>query len=394
MNMKSEFEKAAIKAGHDPVWDGDQYLYEEVQTAWEIWQAAQAHASGEAVDGASDNLRGVPRCQKCGNLEPFHATGCDTEFGKYATPPASGEAIEKLHRYKKAYGEIYTALGQFLDENADESRMTEADVDEAWQAFNSAPGPVFFDHIESALRHAPASGEAERVANLQMDKGEFVGAKITVGLADSVSLDWATDMVVREAREVSVPDVFDDVVEGKEPGNYLVVFDTELDYADDDCAGSAFEIPHAIRVIPTHPPAARQVPKGWSVRRVDDRITVQHPDFGGYCADLSADDKSQIAPVILYRLAEALLTTTPETVVDGVEPDQFWDADNPETNHSDPYCLADEAAQDLRKGETMTVDVLCGKELPKRTMKIWVTDDGDSVDYEWIQPQPPKAEEN
>jgi len=74
------------------------------------------------------------------------------------------EAVAKLHRYKKAYGEIYTFLGQFLDREADESHMAESDVDEAWRAFNSAPGPVFFDHIEAALQHDPESGEAAAYA--------------------------------------------------------------------------------------------------------------------------------------------------------------------------------------------------------------------------------------
>ena len=73
--------------------------------------------------------------------------------------------------------------------------------------------------------------------------------------------------------------------------------------------------------------------------------------------------------------------TTPETEW-VIEPDQFWDADNSETNYDSLYELADIAAQDLRKGETMTVSVLCAKRLPSRQMKIWVKDD-DEIDFEW-----------
>jgi|SRR5690554_4242372 len=41
------------------------------------------------------------RCQQCGNMEPFHATGCKTEFGSYsgATPqPEADEWIECSER--------------------------------------------------------------------------------------------------------------------------------------------------------------------------------------------------------------------------------------------------------------------------------------------------------
>lgn len=46
MVSKAEFEKAALAAGYDPVWDGDSYLYEDTQAAWEIWQAANPAGSG------------------------------------------------------------------------------------------------------------------------------------------------------------------------------------------------------------------------------------------------------------------------------------------------------------------------------------------------------------
>lgn len=61
------------------------------------------------------------------------------------------------------------------------------------------------------------------------------------------------------------------------------------------------------RKVNTQPQAA--MPEGWLVRRVDDRITVQHPDIGGYCASKDGNDHSAIAPVILYHLASALLST-------------------------------------------------------------------------------------
>ncbi|RKR79223.1 Lar family restriction alleviation protein [Marinobacter nauticus] len=69
----------------------------------------------------------------------------------------------------------------------------------------------------------------------------------------------------------------------------------------------------------TQPQAA--MPEGWLVRRVDDRITVQHPDIGGYCASKDGNDHSAIAPVILYHFASALLSTptTPRPEVESFQ---------------------------------------------------------------------------
>ena len=62
-----------------------------------------------------------------------------------------------------------------------------------------------------------------------------------------------------------------------------------------------------VDAISAHPAPQAAVPEGWLIRRVDDRITVQHPDIGGYCASMDEDDRSSIAPVILYHLADAML---------------------------------------------------------------------------------------
>lgn len=89
------------------------------------------------------------------------------------------------------------------------------------------------------------------------------------------------------------------------------------------------------------------------------------------------------------------LATTPQA--DGwvrcedIEPTMFWDADNSEENYQHEGDLADHVSQDLRQGETMTVTVLCAKELPKRTMKIWINSDGEA-EFEWM-PQPPAGQE-
>jgi len=66
-----------------------------------------------------------------------------------------------------------------------------------------------------------------------------------------------------------------------------------------------------VDAIYTHPAPQVAVPEGWLIRRVDDRITVQHPDIGGYCASMDEDDRSSIAPVILYHLADAMLAAAP-----------------------------------------------------------------------------------
>lgn len=122
----------------------------------------------------------------------------------------------------------------------------------------------------------------------------------------------------------------------------------------------------------------------------EEKATELAEDVGKFLGIEMGEHSSDNCPV--QNAIDVLFNTHPPAKVP--EPDQFWDADNSETNYSDPYELADNAAQDLRKGETMTVDVLCGKELPKRTMKIWVTD-GDEVEFEWLptglkRPNPPQ----
>jgi len=69
------------------------------------------------------------------------------------------EAFEALNKYRKAYDEMYQMLGIFLD--ADEG-LEKPDIDEAWAAFNLAPGPVYWKAIEAAL--SANGGEAVPVA--------------------------------------------------------------------------------------------------------------------------------------------------------------------------------------------------------------------------------------
>ena len=53
------------------------------------------------------------RCQQCGNMEPFHATGCETEYGNYAptTPQADGwvRCEDRLPTYRDSdeYGDVW-----------------------------------------------------------------------------------------------------------------------------------------------------------------------------------------------------------------------------------------------------------------------------------------------
>lgn len=129
-----------------------------------------------------------------------------------------------------------------------------------------------------------------------------------------------------------------------------------------------------------YPPAGSQgVPEGAKAifRKVLSRwlaVSVDNPE--------SIDSADQA----LFKKAEDLLSTSPGNGwvrCEEIEPDAFWDADNSEQNYSDPADLADYASQDLRQGETMTVTVLCAKELPKRTMKIWINSD-DEAEFDWI----------
>lgn len=64
------------------------------------------------------------------------------------------EAFEALIKYRKAYDEMYQMLGMFLDA---EEGLEKPDIDQAWSAFNQAPGPVYWEKIEAALQQtAPA----------------------------------------------------------------------------------------------------------------------------------------------------------------------------------------------------------------------------------------------
>ena len=133
-----------------------------------------------------------------------------------------------------------------------------------------------------------------------------------------------------------------------------------------------------IRVVPlfTHPPAS-QVPE--NVLKAL-RIAMHH-----WMKDGVHSEDEEDATFCDGVLQEILTTPGNADTGEAIEPDQFWDADNSETNYDSMYELADNAAQDLRKGETMVVDVLCAKRLPTRQMKIWVKDD-DEIDFEWTWP--------
>jgi|GEM_PF-2514387 len=104
------------------------------------------------------------------------------------------EAFEALNKYRKAYDEMYQMLGIFLD--ADEG-LEKPDIDEAWAAFNLAPGPVYWKAIEAAL--SANSGEAVPVpwpdhiadAGKVDDMGGWTGS-ITRSQAIKI-LDRATD---------------------------------------------------------------------------------------------------------------------------------------------------------------------------------------------------------
>lgn len=63
------------------------------------------------------------------------------------------EAFEALIKYRKAYDEMYQMLGMFLDA---EEGLEKPDIDQAWSAFNQAPGPVYWERIEAALQSQAA----------------------------------------------------------------------------------------------------------------------------------------------------------------------------------------------------------------------------------------------
>ena len=117
------------------------------------------------------------------------------------------------------------------------------------------------------------------------------------------------------------------------------------------------------------------IPKGWSIRRVGGRITVQHPDFGGYCADLNAVDKSQIAPVILYHLAEAILTTpTPATT-----PETEW--------VKLPHDVVINGGMTFRKGVKLSTFIKAAERWHREAMKQYAGISKE--DMQEILPRPP-----
>lgn len=57
MTERSEFEKVMVRLGYSPVWDGSEYLYEEVQAAWQAWQAARAQCGRDCNTRRADGRR-------------------------------------------------------------------------------------------------------------------------------------------------------------------------------------------------------------------------------------------------------------------------------------------------------------------------------------------------
>ncbi len=105
------------------------------------------------------------------------------------------EAFEALGNYRKAYDEIYQILGIFLDA---EEGLEKPDIDDAWAAFNQAPGPVFWDRIEAALHqresapqpdHSPDAGKVVQPDHVPYNKHESECGKL-IDERDHAQ-DWA-----------------------------------------------------------------------------------------------------------------------------------------------------------------------------------------------------------
>lgn len=109
------------------------------------------------------------------------------------------------------------------------------------------PWKSTYARLRSRLRQASSGQDQD---GLELNKGEFVGAVITVGLASSMSLDWAEDSVKREIERVTLSLVFGGLVRDLNPGRYRIVFVRELDYPDNDPTEVPFSIPLAYRAIP------------------------------------------------------------------------------------------------------------------------------------------------
>lgn len=80
------------------------------------------------------------------------------------------EAFEALIKYRKAYDEMYQMLGMFLDA---EEGLEKPDIDQAWSAFNQAPGPVYWERIEAALQQTAHAADGGEVEQLQEELAEM-----------------------------------------------------------------------------------------------------------------------------------------------------------------------------------------------------------------------------
>ena len=82
----------------EPVAEVRKFGYGRLRTTLHWLANPDDYGAGTKLYTHPPKAQGVPegrrssiedlRCQQCGNLEPFHATGCATEFGAY-TPPAA-----------------------------------------------------------------------------------------------------------------------------------------------------------------------------------------------------------------------------------------------------------------------------------------------------------------
>jgi len=142
----------------------------------------------------------------------------------------------------------------------------------------------------------------------------------------------------------------------------------------------------------THPPAARQVPEGFVL--AERHFTPEYViEAGKECLraleKAGCNDTRTIVQAVFQDMLLAIerkLTTTPETVGGGIEPDLMWDAESPEESCRDSaFEFADDRASDMPADETMIVNVMCAKMLPSRQMKIWI-DENEDLQWEWITP--------
>ncbi|KXS55030.1 MAG: hypothetical protein AWU57_626 [Marinobacter sp. T13-3] len=64
-------------------------------------------------------------------------------------------------------------------------------------------------------------------ATADLNPGEYVGAIIVIGLADSILVEHATQRIIQEVKEFGPHDVFDSAFEAYTPGRYTVIFDDD-----------------------------------------------------------------------------------------------------------------------------------------------------------------------